>query len=96
MIKSSIIIAGALVIGGAIYASTRPSAIDPQTAALAEALALHARAVKAAVDEECAEARSRLTEWRTLREAGTPAAEDSKKARKVLRQLVRSGCRAQG
>lgn len=96
MIKAFAIIAGLVVVGGAVYVGSRPAPVDPQVAALSEALALHARALKTAVAEECAEARDKLENWRLLREAGSPSAEDNKKARKVLRQMVRTGCRGHG
>lgn len=96
MTKVLIAVACLLALVGGAYLVDAPAASDPEAVAVAEALALHTRALKTAMAEECADARERLTEWRHLKEAGTPSPDDTKQARRMLRKLVKSGCRGQG
>ena len=96
MIRTVLILAVCAALAGGIYAITRPVAPDPATVAVVEALAIHTNALKTAMDEECAEARGKLKAWSRLREAGTPSPDDNKKTRKMLRAMVKGGCRGQG
>ncbi len=96
MTKVPVVLACLLVIGGGMYLVSTPIGRNADAVAVAEALALHTRALKTAMAEECADARDRLKEWRDLKEAGTPSPDDSKHARRLLRKLIKSGCRGQG
>ena len=96
MARTVLILAVIAALAGGVYALTRPTAPDPAAVAMAEALAVHTSALKTAMDEECVEARGRLREWSRLREAGNPSPDDSKKARKVLRAMLKGGCRGHG
>ena len=91
-----IFLAVLLVAGGGAYLLAAPDAPDPEAQAMAEALALHTRAVKAALEDECGEARDKLDAWHKLRKAGTPDPNDTKQARKTLRQMIKGGCRDNG
>jgi len=94
----ALLVLAALVttIGGGAYLVSARDEPDPQTVAVAEALALHTRAIKAAFDEECSEARKTLHTWRRLKKAGTPDPDDTKQARKTLRQMLKEGCHEHG
>ena len=83
-------------LAGGVYFASRPAAPDPQATAVAEALAIHTKALKTAMDEKCVDAKNKLEDWRRLRAAGTPSPDDSKEARKVLRGVLDGGCRSHG
>ena len=96
MKRTILIVVVFAALAGGVYMATRPSPPDPEAMAVAEALAVHTRALKTAMDEKCMEAKGKLDDWRRLREAGTPSPDDSKRARKVLRGVLDGGCRGHG
>ena len=92
-----LLVLAAIVIGiGGAYLLTAEDKRDPEADALAEALALHTRAIQPALDEECGEAKQKLDTWRKLKKAGTPDPADNKQARKTLRGMLKEGCRDHG
>jgi hypothetical protein len=92
MARTVLILVVLAALAGGVYAVTRPSAPDPEATAVAEALAVHTKALKTAMDEKCTEARAKLRDWNRLRKAGTPSPDDTKDARKMVRKIVKGGC----
>ncbi len=95
--KSIVIFLAVLVVaGGGAYLLTAPSKPDPKTEAVVEALALHTRALQAALSDECSAARKKLNTWNKQKKAGTPNPDDDKQARKALRKMIKEGCKDAG
>jgi len=96
MARTVLILVVLAALAGGVYALTRPAAPDPEAMAVAEALAVHTKALKSAMDEKCTEARGKLRDWNRLRKAGTPSPDDTKDARKMFRAVVKDGCVGHG
>lgn len=94
--KTFVILAAIVIVLGGAYLLTAESPPDPEAQAVAEALALHTRAMRVALDEECADAHKKLATWRKLKKAGTPDPADNREARKALRGMINEGCRDAG
>lgn len=94
--KTFLILAAIVMLLGGAYLVTAKDRPDPEAQAVAEALALHARALQVAIDEECTDAHKKLATWKKLKKAGTPDPADNKQARKALRGMIEQGCRDAG